>query len=355
MMDMSFPKILALQTGVPETCYPQETITDFYVHLLGVEGKRRERAIRAVMNHSGVACRYSVVEAEFFESPKSTQQRNERYMAAALPLGMKVIKTGLAAAGITPQHIDSLIIVSCTGFNVPGLDLLLARELGMSPRLNRTCVFGMGCYGAFPGIKRALESVKAGSHQRALVLCLELCTPHLQFDDATESIVSTSLFADGAGMIVIGDNAATQNGPMLIDGETFCDYQTLDHMSFTLTDQGFRMYLSSYVPDLLAANVSEFVDRLLARNSLHRDDVKFWAIHPGSKHIVECIQEKLGLASEQVRYSLETLHDYGNMSSATVLFVLDRIMQAGEPLPGDYGVMMAFGPGLTMESLLLRW
>jgi predicted naringenin-chalcone synthase len=354
MMDMSFPKVLALQTGVPETCYPQEMITDFYVHLLGVQGKRRERAIRAVMNHSGVACRYSIVEAEFFESPKSTQQRNERYMAAALPLGAQVIRAGLETAGIRPEQIDTLITVSCTGFNVPGLDLLLARELGMSHHLNRACIFGMGCYGAFPGIKRALESVKAGS-QLALVLCLELCTPHLQFDDATESVVSTSLFADGAGMMLIGGDSTSQNGPTLIDSETFCDYQTLDHMSFTLTDEGFRMYLSSYVPDLLAANVREFADRLLERNGLRCEDVRFWAIHPGSKRIVEDIQEKLDLSNEQVSYSLETLHDYGNMSSATVLFVLDRIMQSGQPQPGDYGVMMAFGPGLTMESMLLRW
>jgi len=126
-------------------------------------------------------------------------------------------------------------------------------------------------------------------------------------------------------------------------------------MSFTVTDEGFRMYLSSYVADVLAANVRALVERLLSRHGLECEQVKFWVIHPGSKKIVEHIQEQLDLSDEQVQYSLDILRDYGNMSSATVLFVLEDILQTGTPDPGDYGLMMAFGPGLTMEALLLQW
>ena len=225
----------------------------------------------------------------------------------------------------------------------------------MRSDLSRTCVFGMGCYGAFPGIRRAIDSVKAQPEGLALVLTLELCTLHLQFDDAVETVVSTSLFADGAAMILIGGKPTKTGAPRLIDAETYCDYQTLDHMSFTVTDQGFRMYLSSYVPDVLAANICVFLERLLSRNNLQCEDVKFWAIHPGSKKIVEYLQKQLTLTEEQVQYSLDILRDYGNMSSATVLFVLDQIIRAGSPQNGDYGVMMAFGPGLTMEALLVQW
>ena len=178
---------------------------------------------------------------------------------------------------------------------------------------------------------------------------------HLQFDDAIETVVSTSLFADGAAMVLIGTDQTKPGAPKLVDAETYCDYQTLDHMSFTVTDHGFRMYLSSYVPDVLAANVRPFVERLLSRHDLRYADVKFWAIHPGSRRIVEYIQNQLELTDRQVAYSLETLRDYGNMSSATVLFVLERIFQMGSPCVGDYGVMMAFGPGLTMEAILVRW
>ena len=352
---MTNPKILALQTGVPQQCYTQEAIADFFIQSLPPSQTRRERAIRTVMNHSGVECRYSVIDPHFFAESKTTQQRNDRYMIEALPLAAEIIRCGLDRVGISPQAIDSLIIVSCTGFNVPGLDLLLARQLGMSNALKRTCIFGMGCYGAFPGMKLALENVQADSQRLALMVSVELCTLHLQFDDSTESVVSTSLFADGAGMMLIGGAETSLSGPTLVDTETFCDYQTLDHMSFTLTDEGMRMYLSSYVPDVLAANTLDFVNRLLGRNHLQTEDVKFWAIHPGSKRIIEYIQEKLDLSDEQVGYSLDTLRDYGNMSSATVLFVLERMMQEGSPKQGDYGVMMAFGPGLTMEATLLKW
>ncbi len=352
---MSNPKILTVQTGVPTPCYTQEAVTDMYLKLLNTNSKHRERAIRSVMHQSGVSFRHLAVEMQFFGSLRTTQQRNERYMAEALPLGERVIQNGLKKAGVTAQEIDSFVIVSCTGFNTPGLDLLLAQRIGMSAHLNRTCVLGMGCYGAFPGLKRAWDSVAAKPNQLTLLLCLEICTAHLQVDDSTETVVSTSLFSDGAGMALVGEAQSDASGPTLIDTETFCDYQTLGHMTFTVTDQGFRMYLSSYVADVLAANIRKFVERLLLRNNLEIPDIKFWAIHPGSKRIVEYIQQQLDLTDNQVSYSLQTLRDYGNMSSATVLFVLDRIMQMGSPQRGDYAVMMAFGPGLTMESILLKW
>jgi alkylresorcinol/alkylpyrone synthase len=348
-------KFLALHTGVPDQCYSQDEITDFYVQLLDQQGSRRERAIRAIMNRSGVHSRYSVVPPDYFLTSKTTQQRNDRYMEYAVPLGEQVIRAGLEQADIDPQQIGSFTVVSCTGFNIPGLDLLLAGRLGLPANLRRTCILGMGCYGAFPGIRRALESVQSKPDQLALVLTLEFCTLHLQFDDAAESVVSTSLFADGAAMAVIGKSSESSPMPKIIDSETYCDYQTLDHMSFNVTDHGFRMYLSSYVPDVLAANICDFAEKLLARNGLHHRDIKFWAIHPGSQRIVEYIQQQLELSDEQTQFSFDILRDYGNMSSATVLFILERILQSGAPQPGDYGVMTAFGPGLTMESMLIQW
>lgn len=352
---MNNPRVLGLQTAVPDRCYSQDEVAGFYVNLLSEKGKRRERAIRTVLNYSGVSYRYSAVDASFYDQPKSTRERNDVYMVEAVKLGERLLRAGLERAEIAPEQVTTLIVASCTGFNVPGLDLLLAGKLGMRPDLSRTCVLGMGCYGAFPAVRRAWESVQTQPSGLALVLALELCSLHLQFDDSVETAVSTSLFADGAGMMLLGHGDSTVMGPRIIDAETYCDYQTLDHMTFTLTDEGFRMYLSSYVPDVLAANVVEFAARLLDRNGLARSDVRFWAIHPGSKKIVEYLQEQLELSDEQVRFSLETLHDYGNMSSATILFVLERMMQAGDPQPGDYGVMMAFGPGLTMESMLVQW
>lgn len=349
---MSAPAILALSTGVPRIRYSQQVILDRFLGYLGENG-RRSRAIGAIFERAGVDFRYTVVDETFYAEERSTEARNDRYMAEAVPLGENLLRQGLDAAGVQPEDVDDFIVVSCTGLAIPGLDLLLAGRLGMRPDLRRTCVLGMGCYGAFPGLLRAAEAVTARPGRLALVMSLELCSLHLQRNTSSESVVSSALFSDGAGMALVGMDEGS--GPRIVDMATQCDYQTLEHMSFSLTDQGFRMYLSSYVPELLAAKIEMFVDSLLVKNGIMRADVRFWGIHPGSTKIVDYVQERLGLSDDQVSHSHAVLSAYGNMSSATILFVLDRIQQCERPAPGDYGVLMAFGPGLTMEGALLQW
>jgi predicted naringenin-chalcone synthase len=215
----------------------------------------------------------------------------------------------------------------------------------------------MGCYGAFPGLLRAREAVAAQPERVVMLLALELCSLHLQFENTTENLISSALFADGAAAALVGDDSRMdgQHMPHLVDSLTFCDYSTFDHMSFSLTDHGFRMSLSSYVPDLLAAQVEGFVDTLLERNHLCREEVRLWGIHPGSQKILDYVQERLALCDEQMEFSRAVLYEYGNMSSPTILFVLDRIQRCANPTTGDFGVLLAFGPGLTMESALVRW
>ncbi len=342
--------VLSLATGVPAYQYTQEQVADYLLAHSPISN--RQRAVHGIFQRAGVSCRNFAIEASFYDDERSTQERNDLYMERAVPLGEATIRDALSRADLRPSDIDDLIVVSCTGFNIPGLDLRLASRLGMRPDLHRTCVLGMGCYGAFPGMLRAHEAARQG--RVALVLALELCSLHMQFDGSTESVVSTSLFADGAAAIILGQSADSGLRPRLVDFNTHCDYQTLEHMAFTVTNHGFRMYLSSYVPDLLAADVGHFADALLARNGLQRDDVTYWGIHPGSKRIVDYVGDELGLAPAQVAASHGVLNDYGNMSSPTVLFVLERLMQQAPP-PGSYGVLMAFGPGLTMESALVQW
>lgn len=354
---MTNPAILALSTGVPDARYSQHDIME---HLLTISSglNRRARAVRAIFERSGVGFRHSVVGEGYFAVPRTTQERNDFYMAEAVPLGEKTMLHGLQRCGVQPTQIDDFFVVSCTGLNTPGLDLLLAGRLGMNPNLNRTCVLSMGCYGAFPALRRAREAVRERPGRLAVVLALELCSLHTQLDNAAETVVSSALFADGAAMALVGNQDSLSSGtsqPRIVDMLTHCDYTTLDHMSFTLTDHGFRMYLSSYVPDLLAASISPFVDRLLSNNGLARDDVRFWGIHPGSTKIVDYVQENLSLSDEQVECSHHILYNYGNMSSATILFVLEHIQRCSHPSSGDYGILLAFGPGLTMEGMLIQW
>ncbi len=354
---MSTAAIAALATGVPDARYSQSDIAEYFIALQSKE-TRRARAMRAIFARAGVGFRHMMVGEEFYRQKRSTQERNDLYMPEAIRLGQRTIERGLDAAGVRPDEIDDFIVVSCTGVSVPGLDLHLAGQMKMRHDLQRTCILGMGCYGAFPGLLRARQAVASQPGRRALVLALELCSLHMQMEDSAENVVSSALFSDGAAMALVtsGDDGAEQpHRPRLLRFATFSDYTTLDHMTFDLTDQGFRMYLSSYVPDLLAQQIKPFVDGLLERQKLAYADVRFWGIHPGSTKIVDYVQHSLGLADSQVEESHQVLHDYGNMSSATILFVLDRIQRCGNPSPGDYGVLLAFGPGLTMEGLLVQW
>lgn len=346
---MDFPKITALATALPSRCVTQDEI---YQKMLFPHLSTNPLAER-IFARTGISSRHLAVEASYYDRPRSTLERNQRYLSEALDLGKAAVQHCLDQAGLSPQDVDDFIIVSCTGIDTPGLDLRLAGSLGMRSDLTRSTILGMGCYAAFPGLARARQA--ASPIRNSLLLAVEICSLHFQTqDDSTENVVSSALFADGAAAALL-QAGANLPGPQIIDAATHCDYQTFDHMAFQLTDQGFRMSLSAYVPELLAAQVETFVDRLLANNDLDRSQIQHWGVHPGSLKILEHVEERLNLAPEALDCSREVLDRYGNMSSPTILFVLDRIQQKARPEPGDYGVIMAFGPGLTMESALLQW
>ncbi len=346
------PVILGLATGVPPTRYPQDEIFDFLQTLFV-----RARHARTIFKVAGVETRHMAADRAFYQSNQGTQARNDRYLAEALPLGEATVRRCLHNAGLTAADVDDFTVVSCTGLDIPGLDLRLAGRLGMRADLRRTCVLGMGCYAAFPALQRAREAVAGRPDRKALVLCLELCSLHLQFDDSLENMVVSALFADGAAAVLVGGapNGHAAAWPSLVDAATHCDYSTFEHMAFHVTDHGFQMRLTSYVPELLAADVNPFVDGLLARNGLDRQAVRFWGIHPGGPKILDSLQARLDLSADDLAASRAVLRRYGNMSSPTILFVLDEIQRSGAPQPGDYGVLLAFGPGLTMEGALVRW
>jgi predicted naringenin-chalcone synthase len=359
---MTKAKIIGLGIAVPPQKYSQDEIFDrFLAPYFGDKS-----VARSIFRNTGVGYRHTVVDGTYYSKARGTQARNERYLEEALPLGEKAIRNCLDQAGLSPGAIDDFIVVSCTGLDSPGLDLLLAGRLGMRPELRRTCILGMGCYGAFPALERARESVMADSQRNVLVLALELCSLHFQpTDRSIENIVSSALFADGAAAAVLsggetwnGKGQAQSNSPALpslVDSATYCDYQTFEHMAFHLTDHGFHMHLSAYVPDLLAAKVERVVDDLLGDHTLDRKDVRFWGVHPGSAKILDHVQSRLGLSEHDLACSRQVLYQYGNMSSATILFVLNLIQEQGNPAPGDYGILMAFGPGLTLQAALIQW
>ena len=307
--------------------------------------------------NSGVHTRHAVANpVDEDVSAWGTGARMERYLAEALPLGKDAVATALADAGVDPADVGLFSVASCTGYVTPGLDLRLARDLGMSDRVQRLFVGHMGCYAAIPGLG-AVSDFSAARGRPSVLLCLELTSLHIQpATDEVDQVVAHALFADAASAVVVepGVAPAARPGFEVVDVVAQTDVSTAEHMTWDVTDLGFRMGLSPRVPAVLARHVRGVVDELLASHAVDRSDVDGWAVHPGGRRILEVVQRRLELPPGALEHSYGVLRDHGNCSSPTVLLVLERMRAAGDVRPGRYAVAMAFGPGLTLYAALLR-
>jgi predicted naringenin-chalcone synthase len=281
----------------------------------------------------------------------STERRMRRYQVEATPLGKEAVGRALTDAGISADELGLFAVCSCTGYATPGLDILLARDLGMSPGVQRLFVGHMGCYAALPGLGAVADFVVA-RNRPGLLLCAELTSLHLQPPGARtdiQQIVSHALFSDAAAAVVVKPGSI---GYAVRETAAVTDTTTADHMTWEVTDLGFRMGLSPRVPSVLAVHVRRMVDDLLARHGLTVADVDGWAVHPGGPKILDVVAEQLELPPGALDASREVLAAYGNCSSPTVLLVLDALRRRARP--PDRVVMLAFGPGLTLYGTLLE-
>ncbi|WP_430781386.1 type III polyketide synthase [Actinoplanes sp. G11-F43] len=314
-------------------------------------GPRQALAERIFAN-SGVHTRQTVVSPLLDDvAGWSTEQRMRRYQAEAIPLGKAAVGRALADAGLTAGDLGFFAVCSCTGYATPGLDILLARDLGMSPSVQRLFIGHMGCYAALPGLGAVGDYVTARGRP-GLLLCAELTSLHLQPPAARtdiQQIVSHALFSDAAAAVVV--TPQTDRGYAVREVAAITDTSTADHMTWEITDLGFRMGLSPKVPTVLARHVRELVLAVLGRHGLGIADVGGWAVHPGGPKILDVVQERLGLDEAAMAPSRGVLAAYGNCSSPTVLLVLDELRR--RPVPPTSIVMLAFGPGLTLYVTLL--
>jgi predicted naringenin-chalcone synthase len=278
-----------------------------------------------------------------------TERRMRRFLSEAMPLGKEAVSRALADAGLSAGDVGLFAVCSCTGYATPGLDILLARDLGMAPDTQRLFIGHMGCYAALPGLGTAADFV-AARDRPAVVLCCELTSLHAQPSTVdTQQIVAHALFSDAAAAAVLLPEGS--KGYAVRDVSSMTDTATADHMTWDVTDLGFRMGLSSRVPDVLADHVRPLVHDLLARDGLKASDVDGWAVHPGGPRILDVVARELELPEQAMAASRATLAAHGNCSSPTVLLVLDALRRAADP-PGLV-VMLAFGPGLTLYAALL--
>jgi len=310
------------------------------------------RIAESIWRSAGVTTRHGVVDPRVEDvSSWGTGARMRRYQAEAMPLGKSAVADALAAADIAASDVDLFTVVSCTGYATPGLDILLARDLGMPTHVQRLFVGHMGCYAALPGLATVSDAVRARG-MTAVLLCVELPSLHVQPGDRdVQQMVAHALFADAAAAVVVRSGTT---GLDVVDIAAATDVEHHAEMTWDVTDTGFRMGLSPKVPAVLRRQVRSVVTDLLARHGLSITDVAGWAVHPGGPRILDVVEEQLELSPPALAVSRSILRDYGNCSSSTVLLVLDRLV-ADQPLAhGDHVVALAFGPGLTLYAALLR-
>ena len=329
-------------------------------------GSRASKLVHRIYAHSGIEKRHSVIEdfgtesgGDFidahghFRSP-STGRRNDHYMRHARPLFAEAARKSLdAAEGFEAHDITHVITASCTGFYAPGPDFHLVKDLGLPAQTRRVHIGFMGCYAAFPALTTARAFCADNPDAVVLVVCLELCSLHLEPSEEVDDILAFSVFADGAAAAIVSNRQPANAPAFRVDAlDSTIAPDSEEDMAWTIGDLGFKMVLSTYVPKILEANIGEVVDPVLDRAGLDREDITHWAVHPGGRAILDKVRNGLSIEESQIEAPRSVLRDYGNMSSATILFVLKQVLASADP--GERVFAMAFGPGLTVETGLME-
>ncbi len=342
--------IAGLGTALPPSALQDDLWEGYFSE--HYRGGKRGLAKRIFAN-SGVRTRQAAVSPLLEDvSEWSTERRMRRYQVEAVPLGKEAVGRALTDAGVAADELGLFAVCSCTGYATPGLDILLARDMGMSPNVQRLFVGHMGCYAALPGLGAVADFVVARDRP-GLLLCTELTSLHLQPAGTRadiQQIVSHALFSDASAAVVLTPGEHT-SGYAIREVAAVTDTTTADHMTWEVTDQGFRMGLSPQVPNVLSLHVRRLVDELLSRHGLTIGEIDGWAVHPGGPKILDVVEHHLELPPDALAASRGVLSEYGNCSSPTVLLVLDALRR--RPVPPRNVVMLAFGPGLTLYVTLL--
>ncbi len=284
----------------------------------------------------------------------STAERMERFEAEALPIALEACQAALKQAGVDPSAITHLVTVSCTGLAAPGVDLGLMKQLGMSATVERTHVGFMGCHGSLNGLRVARGLIAAEPSACVLLCSIELCSLHYSYGWNPKRMVGNALFSDGSAAVVLGaaSDASREAETWGLAANGACLFPKSEQaMAWLVRDHGFEMVLSTRVPSLIQQNLKPWLDEWLARHGLTVADVASWAVHPGGPRVLTCVQDALGLAADATDASRLILARHGNMSSATVLFIINELMRRQAPRPC---VALGFGPGLAAEGALFR-
>jgi alpha-pyrone synthase len=372
-MNESTSYINSLGTAVPAHEIPQTQIAHFMAEALGMD-ERDQRRLTALYRQTRIEQRHSVLpdynrkrgEYTFYPNTEGLEpfptvgQRMMMYRQEAVPLALQAIDDCLDSyPEFDKHHITHVITVSCTGLYAPGPDIEIIEAMGLSGTTQRLAINFMGCYGAFNGLKAADAIVRSTPGAAVLVVCVELCTLHFQKKTDLDNLLSNALFSDGASAVLVEGTPRPDQSMRL--RSFYCDLlpEGKADMAWHVTDFGFEMTLTSEVPTVIQQGIGQLLSRLLEQSGLTIGDIGTYAMHPGGRRILEVIEKQLGLETADNRYAYQVLKQYGNMSSATVLFVLkaiwhDMLTTKTGTDEAQHVLSCAFGPGLTLESMILE-
>jgi alkylresorcinol/alkylpyrone synthase len=338
-----------LATAVPKHVLGQDTVAETARHIFGMEeGTDLERMI-AVFGNAGIDRRYSTVPVEWYATPHGWTERNSLYLENALALIEEAARQAIAEADLKPEDIDQVVVVSTTGIATPSLDAMLLNRLPLRSDVRRLPIFGLGCAGGVLGLARAADLARAAPKSRVLFVVVELCALCFRHSDSSKSnVVATALFGDGAAAAVI---SCAGKGVAIGQSGEFTWPQSLDIMGWDVADDGLKAIFSRNIPALVQRDLRNTTDDFLRRNDLAVRDIDYFVCHPGGAKVLDALEEAFEMPAGALSHARATLRDYGNMSAATVLFVLKRMLAAGA---SGRLLMTSLGPGFTAAFQLLE-
>jgi alkylresorcinol/alkylpyrone synthase len=349
-------RVIGLATAVPPYQMSQPAVKQMASDYFRAFIPHVER-MAAVFDHAEIDNRYFVVSEEWWQTDQHTlKERNDVYLRESLALLNCAIQQALDNAGVTPQQVDNLIVVSSSGIATPSLDARVINALHMRPNVRRTPIWGLGCAGGVAGLARAAEVARAYPHSVTVLATVETCSlTFLTEDHSKKNFIATALFADGAAAAVLAGDELPVNGPQVIDSMSTLWPDTLGVMGWNVVNTGLEVLFGVEIPRYAADLFRPEVDCFLGKHGMTANDIQHYVFHPGGSKVLDAFEGALELPNGELVAARHVLRHYGNMSSATVLFVLDYIMRNDDPKIGELGLMTALGPGFSAEQLLIRF
>ena len=347
-------KITAVAKQLPKHTRETKDVIPFVKLWMSGQDERFQRKVIKLFEGAGVDRRYSIMDAEAVFLNSSFEDKNNIYVREVTTLAEQSLIKALKKANLEPTDIDYIITVSCTGIMIPSVDAYLINSLKMKQDIVRLPVTEMGCAAGVSGIIYAKNFLKANPNKRAVVIAVESPTATFQLDDySMVNIVSAAIFGDGAASVILSSYEEDE-GPKILDEAMYHFYDATHMMGFKLVNSGLQMILDKSVPETISNHFPKIVHPFLERNNLTIEDVDHLIFHPGGKKIVQTVEDLFGSLGKNIDDTKEVLRLYGNMSSATVIYVLERFMD-GDRKSGERGLMLSFGPGFSAQRILLEW